>query len=346
MSDRILDSQKLMQEALSLLEKEYKEKQQEINELNFRILSAQRQVEQLEKLIKQHLDNKSLNDSEMDTNSESSSVIPISFDLDDLNSTREKIFQEDAPQEEYKSEEHQVEGTVSVEAHEPESVSEEIHEPESVSEEIHEHEAVSEEIHEHEAVSEEIQEEYKSEEHQVEKSVSEEADEPESVSEEIQEEYKSEEHQVEKSVSEEAHEPESVSEENPEDESIDNSISANIYESEVKDKESPKVLGETFETNEKIIVDAAKSDQPLWMTAVPGEHIDYIQEALSLNDRMCFTRELFDLDDEKFEEAIETINVARDFSEVVSYMRENFPQINEDSDTVYRFYMLVRRRFR
>ena len=326
MSDRILDSQKLMQEALSLLEKEYKEKQQEINELNFRILSAQRQVEQLEKLIKQHLDNKSLNDSEMDTNSESSSVIPISFDLDDLNSTREKIFQEDAPQEEYKSEEHQVEGTVSVEAHEPESVSEEAHEPE--------------------AVSEEIQEEYKSEEHQVEKSVSEEADEPESVSEEIQEEYKSEEHQVEKSVSEEAHEPESVSEENPEDESIDNSISANIYESEVKDKESPKVLGETFETNEKIIVDAAKSDQPLWMTAVPGEHIDYIQEALSLNDRMCFTRELFDLDDEKFEEAIETINVARDFSEVVSYMRENFPQINEDSDTVYRFYMLVRRRFR
>ncbi|MFA6676250.1 MAG: hypothetical protein WCS34_01485 [Bacteroidales bacterium] len=316
MSDRILDSQKLMQEALSLLEKEYKEKQQEINELNFRILSAQRQVEQLEKLIKQHLDNKSLNDSEMDTNSESSSVIPISFDLDDLNSTREKIFQEDAPQEEYKSEEHQVEGTVSVEAHEPESV------------------------------SEEIQEEYKSEEHQVEKSVSVEAHEPESVSEEIQEEYKSEEHQVEKSVSEEAHEPESVSEENPEDESIDNSISANIYESEVKDKESPKVLGETFETNEKIIVDAAKSDQPLWMTAVPGEHIDYIQEALSLNDRMCFTRELFDLDDEKFEEAIETINVARDFSEVVSYMRENFPQINEDSDTVYRFYMLVRRRFR
>jgi len=328
MSDRILDSQKLMQEALSLLEKEYKEKQQEINELNFRILSAQRQVEQLEKLIKQHLDNKSLNDSEMDTNSESSSVIPISFDLDDLNSTREKIFQEDAPQEEYKSEEHQVEGTVSEEAHEPESVSEEIHE------------------HEQEEVSEEIQEEYKSDEHQVEKSVSEEAHEPESVSEEIQEEYKSEEHQVEKSVSEEAHEPESVSEENPEDESIDNSISANIYESEVKDKESPKVLGETFETNEKIIVDAAKSDQPLWMTAVPGEHIDYIQEALSLNDRMCFTRELFDLDDEKFEEAIETINVARDFSEVVSYMRENFPQINEDSDTVYRFYMLVRRRFR
>ncbi len=83
-----------------------------------------------------------------------------------------------------------------------------------------------------------------------------------------------------------------------------------------------------------------------WETDIPGSKIDDISDAMSLNDRLFFTRELFSGDDEQFMLTIDRINTTTTFKEVLSDMRVAFPEWNEGSDGVYRFYMVVRRKFR
>ena len=49
--------------------------------------------------------------------------------------------------------------------------------------------------------------------------------------------------------------------------------------------------------------------------------------------------------DEKLPNIILIINEMENFKQVVAYIRHRFPQWDEQSDEVYRFYMAVRRKF-
>lgn len=94
------------------------------------------------------------------------------------------------------------------------------------------------------------------------------------------------------------------------------------------------------------IADFAQNRTRPWMVDIPGSKVEMIQSALSLNDRLTFIRELFEGDTEQFNIILDRINETSSFDEVVSDMRDAYPEWDENSPIVYRFYMEVRRKFR
>lgn len=104
-------------------------------------------------------------------------------------------------------------------------------------------------------------------------------------------------------------------------------------------------LSELFATH-STIADLAQSKTIPWMVDIPGPKVEMIQSALSFNDRLTFIRELFDGDSEQFNITLDRINETSTFDEVVSDMRDAYPEWDENSPLVYRFYMEVRRRYR
>lgn len=103
------------------------------------------------------------------------------------------------------------------------------------------------------------------------------------------------------------------------------------------------VLGEMFVIPESI-GDKVR-DRFAWMNDFPGERVDDVNMAVSLNDRLMFIRELFDGDDEQYESVMDRINETSSFEDVLMDIRSAFTEWDEDSDAVYRFYMAVRRKF-
>lgn len=110
------------------------------------------------------------------------------------------------------------------------------------------------------------------------------------------------------------------------------------------DDERPSLLGELFSAPDSI-AKKAQENGLLWMTDIPGEKVDDIIDAISLNDKLFFIRELFGGDDEQFSLTIDRLNEAKSFNQVLSECRSVFPEWDETSDAVYRFYMTVRRKF-
>ena len=101
----------------------------------------------------------------------------------------------------------------------------------------------------------------------------------------------------------------------------------------------------------RIVNEAAKPDWYDWEVDYPAEYVDDVYKGISFNDRYEFIKELFNvngsLDEAEvaFKETLDTINNLEHFKQVVAYVRERFPQWDEQSDEVYRFYMAVRRKF-
>lgn len=97
--------------------------------------------------------------------------------------------------------------------------------------------------------------------------------------------------------------------------------------------------------------DAAKPDWYDWEVDYPAAYIDDIYKGISFNDRYEFVKELFNVTGNLseaeivFKETLDDINCMDNFKEVVAYIRHRFPQWDEQSDEVYRFYMIVRRKF-
>ena len=135
----------------------------------------------------------------------------------------------------------------------------------------------------------------------------------------------------------------------PESETADVGIAPEdgVAVTEVSGKESEEdgavVLGELF-TVPKAIGDTARDVYP-WYTDMPGDRVEDVNLAISLNDRLFFIRELFFGDDIQFQLMMDRINESSSFEEVLADMRTAFPEWDEESEPVYRFYMAVRRRF-
>lgn len=105
------------------------------------------------------------------------------------------------------------------------------------------------------------------------------------------------------------------------------------------------------EEPQRIVNEAAKPDWYDWEVDYPAAYVEDVYAAISFNDRYEFIKELFNvsgsLDQAEmlFKETLDTINEMDNFKKVVAYIREKFPEWDEQSDEVYRFYMAVRRKF-
>lgn len=109
---------------------------------------------------------------------------------------------------------------------------------------------------------------------------------------------------------------------------------------------APKTMVADLFVERNTIADVAQSKTIPWMVDIPGPKVEMIQSALTFNDRLTFIRELFDGDSEQFNITLDRINETSTFDEVVSDMRDAYPEWDESSPIVYRFYMEVRRKFR
>lgn len=118
----------------------------------------------------------------------------------------------------------------------------------------------------------------------------------------------------------------------------------NMFEIIVKENDKkPTILGELFSS--KGVIGEKGNNLPRWRTDRPGIKVNNIEEAISLNDRVYFLRELFGGDNEQYELTLERIDECNSFDDIVSEMRITFPNWDESSDAVYRFYMAIRRKF-
>lgn len=95
----------------------------------------------------------------------------------------------------------------------------------------------------------------------------------------------------------------------------------------------------------------AEADWYDWEVDYPASHIDNIYDGIGINDRYEFVRELFNVNGNLheaellFKRTIDDLNRLDSFKEALVYIRARFPQWDELSDEVYRFYMTVRRKF-
>ncbi|MDD3273116.1 MAG: hypothetical protein PHV46_03590 [Bacteroidales bacterium] len=93
------------------------------------------------------------------------------------------------------------------------------------------------------------------------------------------------------------------------------------------------------------ILDTARHSRHSWRTDLPGSRVDDIKHAITLNDKLYYIKELFNDDEEQYRLSIDRLNEMRNLDEAVDYIRGAFPEWDEDSSEVYRFLMILRRRF-
>ncbi|PKP42791.1 MAG: hypothetical protein CVT93_02555 [Bacteroidetes bacterium HGW-Bacteroidetes-10] len=93
------------------------------------------------------------------------------------------------------------------------------------------------------------------------------------------------------------------------------------------------------------ILDAARNARHSWRTDLPGSKVADIKQAITLNDKLFYIKELFNDDEEQYRLSIERINEMNNLDEAVDYVKGAFPEWDEDSNSVYRFLMILRRRF-
>ena len=116
------------------------------------------------------------------------------------------------------------------------------------------------------------------------------------------------------------------------------------FEFELDDEERPESYRED-DDEPVLVLDKVRPDWYDWEVDIPGHYIDDIREGIGLNDKILFMNELFGGSVEVFNDTVDDLNGMRNLVETVEYLRERFPQWDEESDEVYRFYMIVRRRF-
>lgn len=93
------------------------------------------------------------------------------------------------------------------------------------------------------------------------------------------------------------------------------------------------------------ILDSARHSRHSWRTDLPGTRVEDIKQAITLNDKLYYIKELFNDDEEQYRLSIDKLNEMRNLNEAVDYIRGAFPEWDEDSPGVYRFLMILRRRF-
>ncbi len=135
-------------------------------------------------------------------------------------------------------------------------------------------------------------------------------------------------------------------EQEPEDYAVEVEDADAVEMEDVVEMEDEDVEGEERDGKEAVsVMERARPDWFDWEVDIPGSHIEDIWDGIGLNDRMLFLNELFGGDEEAFDETVSFLNGTGTLVEATEYIREKYPQWDEECDEVYRFYMTVRRRF-
>ncbi len=108
--------------------------------------------------------------------------------------------------------------------------------------------------------------------------------------------------------------------------------------------ESEEILFDYFEDEEDSVTNN-KNRTPSWMLDNPGPSIDDIHRAITLNDKIYFTRELFKGDEDQYRLTLQRLNEMESLEQAVEYTRRAFSHWDEESPAAYRFYMVLRRRY-
>ncbi len=101
---------------------------------------------------------------------------------------------------------------------------------------------------------------------------------------------------------------------------------------------------ELFDDTAETILDAAMRVKPNWKKDLPGTRISDINDGITFNDKIVFLNDLFYGDTDQYRLSISRLNELKSLNEAVDYLRTAFPDWDEASDTVYRFYMIIRRK--
>ncbi len=137
-----------------------------------------------------------------------------------------------------------------------------------------------------------------------------------------------------------------VSEKKEEEESVAGNEKEKEDDGEMLEEEAGKTqansrLGDSF-LKEKSINDLI-TDQHKLEFKLSNRPVSSIQAAIGINDRFQYIRELFGGDNEKFMEAVKTLDSSKDIKEAVEYLRNNFKW--KKNETSLKFVNLVKRRF-
>lgn len=92
-------------------------------------------------------------------------------------------------------------------------------------------------------------------------------------------------------------------------------------------------------------IEAPLNSNPDWMKDMPGQPVDDLRMAVTLNDKLFFIRELFKGDEDQYRLSMEQLNSFKSFNEALQYTRAAFEEWDQESEAVYRFYMILRRRY-
>ncbi len=120
------------------------------------------------------------------------------------------------------------------------------------------------------------------------------------------------------------------------------------------DEDDTEDAGRVFEVAEEGIAEETiaenkaegKRDWYDWEYDYPAEYVDDIMGCMGINDKLEFVRELFHSDPMLFDSQMKEIDTMPNFKAIVQFFRMAHPEWDESSDTVYRLYMYIRRKFR
>ncbi|MBO7561587.1 MAG: hypothetical protein J6T04_01720 [Bacteroidales bacterium] len=140
--------------------------------------------------------------------------------------------------------------------------------------------------------------------------------------------------------------PEAESEPEPEEEVTEQELETEdnpVAEEEAVEEE--KAEEEPVEEPEGVSTKTSR-DWYDWEYDYPAEYVDSLLDSMGINDKLEFVRELFNSDPAKFDSQMREVETMPNFKAIVQFFRQAHPEWDQGSDTVYRFYMHIRRKFR
>ncbi|MDP3451746.1 MAG: hypothetical protein Q8R90_02215 [Bacteroidales bacterium] len=120
-------------------------------------------------------------------------------------------------------------------------------------------------------------------------------------------------------------------------------IESDLFGNQSKNREEEMEF--EFIEERRPLFEIVKGSQPEWMKDIPGPRVSDLHMAVTLNDKIYFIKELFASDEEQFKLSIQKLNEMETLAQALEYTRNAFPSWDEESSAVYRFYMLLRRRY-
>jgi hypothetical protein len=114
-----------------------------------------------------------------------------------------------------------------------------------------------------------------------------------------------------------------------------------VLEEENKAIEPASRLGDSFLKGKSL--NDLITDQNKLEFKLSNRPVTNIQTAIGINDRFQYIRELFDGDNQKFMDAVKTLDSKQNIKEAVDYLRNNFKW--KKNETSLKFVNLVKRRF-